>query len=69
MHIGPNRFLKTGISEIVFDIDKKILKRLIIIEKIYAKLIFCRCVSVNWGNPCKLKAIYIANHKDNIIKI
>lgn len=40
MHIESTRFLKTAISEIVFDIDRLILKELVILKKIYAKLIF-----------------------------
>lgn len=40
MHIGPTRFLKAGVPEVVFNTDKKILKELVIVEEICAKLIF-----------------------------
>lgn len=68
IHIRSTRFLEANVFKIMFDIDKKILEKLVIIEKICAKLIFGRCVGLNWGNYCKLKAICTANHKNNMIE-
>lgn len=53
----------------IFDIDRKILERLVIIQKICAKLIIGRCVGLDWGNYCKLGAACIANYKYNIIEV
>lgn len=47
MYIRPTRFLEAGAPEVVFDTDGKILEELVIVERIYAKLIFSRCVSLN----------------------
>lgn len=69
MNIRPTRFLETGASEIIFEIDKKILKKLVIIKKIWIKLIFRRYISLDQGNLCKFKAIYTANDKNNMIKV
>lgn len=49
--------------------NKKILKILIFIKKIGAKLSFGRCISLNWDNYYKLKAAYIANQKNNIFEV
>lgn len=53
----------------MFNINKKILKKLIIIEEFYIKLIFSRYINLNYGNYYKFKVIYIANYKNNIIKL
>lgn len=68
IHIKSTRFLEVGVSEMVFNTDRKILEELVIIEKICTKLIFGRCVSLDWDNYCKLKAACIANHKNNMIE-
>ena len=47
IYIGPTEFLESGTPEVVFDIDKKILERLVIVEKICAKLIFGRYISLD----------------------
>lgn len=47
MHIRLTEFLKADVPKIMFDIDKKVLKKLVIIKKICAKLIFDKCVSLN----------------------
>lgn len=67
MRIEQTEFLKAGVPKVVFDIDGKILKRLIIIKN-FAKLIFGRCIGLDWNNNCKLEAICIVNNKNNIIK-
>lgn len=68
MHIKPIRFLKFGAPKVIFDIDGKILERLIIIEEIYTKLIFNRYISLNWGDYCKFEAAYTINYKNNMIE-
>lgn len=52
----------------VFDTDGKISKGLVIVEKIRAKLIFNRCIGLDWCDHSKLEAACTANHKDNIIE-
>lgn len=69
MHIRPSRFLKASMLEKVLDINKKILEELVIVKKICAKLIFGRCVSLDWGDHCKFKAACTLNHKNNMIEI
>lgn len=54
--------------KIIFDIDKKILKKLVIIKKFYIKLIFGKYINLQQNNYYKLNAIYIANNKYNMIK-
>ena len=68
MHIGPTGFLEVGMPEIVFDIDKKILEELVIIKEIFTKLIFGRCVGLNWDDHCKLETAYSANYEHNMIE-
>lgn len=69
MHIRQTRFLETIISEVVFYIDEKILEKLVIIEKMYAKIIFSRCIGLDKGDDYNIKATCIANHKDNMIEV
>lgn len=47
MYIRLTRFWEAGRLEVVFDIDRKFLKELVIIEGIFAKLIFGKCVGQN----------------------
>lgn len=47
IHIRLNEFLKASVPEMIFDIDKKILEGLVIIEEIRAKLIFSRCIGLD----------------------
>lgn len=68
IYIEPTGFLKAGTPEVVFDTNRKILEGLVIIEEICAKLIFGRCIGLDWGDLYKLEAIYTANHKHNMIK-
>lgn len=51
-------FFEAFITEIIFVIDKKALKKLVINKKIYVKLIFYKYISLNWGNYYKFKAFY-----------
>lgn len=69
MHIRFTGFLKASTPEVVFDINKKTLKRLIIIEKICVKLIFDRCVGLDWVDYCKLEATYTTNYEHNMIEV
>lgn len=69
MHIKQTRFLKPGAPEVVFDTDKRILDGLVIVEGIYAKLIFGRYLGLDWGDYCKLEAACTANHKYNMIEV
>lgn len=69
IYIELTRFLKIGTFEIIFNIDRKILKWLNIIKKPCAKLILGRYMSLNYGNYCKLQIVYIANNKNKIIDI
>lgn len=41
---------------------------LVIVKEIYIKLIFARSIHLDKSNHCKLKVVYIVNHKDIIIK-
>lgn len=68
IHIRLTRFFEAGAPEVVFDTDKKILKMLVIVEKIYAKLILSRYISLDCDDYCKFKAPYIVNHKHNMTK-
>ena len=47
IHIGSTGFLEADVPEMVFNIDGKIVKRLVIVEGVCAKLIFSRCVGLN----------------------
>lgn len=69
MDIRLTKFLKAGILKIVFNIDRKILERLVFIKKIYTKVIVNRYINLNWDYYYKFKAIYIFNYKNNMIKI
>lgn len=69
LHIGPTKFLEAGMPEIIFYTNAKILEELVIVEKICAKLIFSRCVSLNYGDHCKPKVASNANYKHNIIEM
>lgn len=69
MHIGPTRFLKVGVTKITFDIVRKILEGLVIVEGSCVKLIFGKCVNLDWGNYSKFEAVCITNHKNNMIKV
>lgn len=51
--IKPTRFLKASLFKIVLDIDEKILKKLVVIEKICAKLIFTRFIDLDWSDHYK----------------
>lgn len=68
IHIGPTGFLQAGAPEVVFDTNRRILEGLVIIEKICAKLIFGRCVGLDWGDYHKLEAAHTANHEYNMIE-
>lgn len=47
VHIRPTRFFKTSMPEMMFETDRKILEKLVIIEKICIKLIFGRYISLD----------------------
>lgn len=47
MYIGPIRFLEASAPDVVFDTDRKMLKVLVIVEEICAKLIFRRWFGLN----------------------
>lgn len=47
MYIKLTRFLEVNALKIMFDIDKKILEKLVIIKKICAKLIFSKYISLD----------------------
>lgn len=68
IYIGLTRFFKVGAPEVMFDTNKKISKMLVIVKKIYAKLILSRYIGLNFSDYCKLKAPYIVNHKHNMTK-
>lgn len=56
-------FSKSNLPELVFDIDKKILKKLVIIEKICKKLLFSLKIRLDWTNHSQFKATYNVNYK------
>lgn len=68
MYIRLTGFLETGVPEVVFDTNRRILEGLVIVERICAKLIFGRCISLDWDDHRELKAAYTANYKHNMIK-
>lgn len=68
IYIQLTKFLKVDILKILFNIDRKILKKIVVIKKIWTNLIFSKCIRLNWCNYCQFKAIYTSNHKDNMIK-
>lgn len=68
IHIGPTGFLETGVPEVVFDTNRRILEGLVIIEKICTKLVFGRYISLDWDDYQELEATYTANYKYNMIK-
>lgn len=68
MHIGPTRFLKADALEIVFDIDRKFLEQLVIVEKICAKLIFSIYICLKWIDYGKFETSHIVNHKNNMFE-
>lgn len=47
INIGQTGFFKASVSKVVFDKDRRILKGLVIIEKICAKLIFDKSFDFN----------------------
>lgn len=47
MNIRSIRFLKVSIIKIVFDINRKILKKLVFIKKVYIKLTVNRYITLN----------------------
>lgn len=52
----------------LFNKNKQIYKKLVIVIKIHVKLIFRKYFSLNQDEYCKFEAIDMANHKNNIIK-
>lgn len=68
IHIGSTGFLEADAPKVMFDIDGKILEELVIIEGICAKLIFGKCVGLDWDDHRKLEAACTTNHKNNMIE-
>lgn len=46
IYIRLNWFLKISMAKLIFNIDRKILKRLVIIKKISIKLIFSKYIDL-----------------------
>lgn len=61
--------MEASTLKVVFNTNKMILEKLIIVEEICVKLIFSRCVGLNWGDYYGLKVTYTANHKYNMIEV
>lgn len=61
--------MEVGVPEMVFNTNRKILEELIIIKKIYAKLIFSKYIILDWDNYYKFEAICNTNYKNNTIKV
>lgn len=69
IYIKLTGFLKASAFMIVFDIDKKILEKLVIIQNIYTELLFSKYISLYKSDYYKFEVVYTANYKNNIITI
>lgn len=68
-HVKSSRFLKVGVSKVMFDKNRRILEKLVLVKKICVKLFFGRCVDLDLSNFRKLKFVCTVNHKNNNIKL
>lgn len=69
IYIKPTEFLKAGIFVIIFDTNRRILKKLVIIQNIYTELLFSKYISLYKSNYYKFEVVYTANHENNISTI